>query len=156
MRWRLAQRQISKKAQSAKTRITKTAQPRSVDPATEPVAKHRAMKRALNPPDQNEARPNLVLGRSSCRAQRNASNTAQNAKTTVRNVARPLSFDFDGEAVTKRRAIKRRLNPPDHNVARPSLVTGRRIRFTRALKALNLGSLIIRALTGCNYGETTP
>jgi hypothetical protein len=76
-------------------------------------------------------------------AQRKVSHKAQNAKTTVTNVAQPLSFDPDAEPVIQRRAIMRTLNPPNPRVARPNLVFGRSVRIAPALTALNSGSLII-------------
>ena len=123
--------------------LTNVAQPLSVDPGAEPVIQRRAMKSALNPPNHSVVRPNLLLGRSIRRAQRKASHKAQNAKTTVTNVAQPLSFDPDAEPVIRRRAIMRTLNPPNPSVARPNLLRGRSVRIAPALTALNSGSPII-------------
>ena len=97
----------------------------------------------LNPPNHSVVRLSLVIGRRACRTQRKVSHQAHNAKTTVTNVAQPLSLDPGAELVIQRRTMNSTLNPPDHSVTRPHLVAGRRIRFTRALIAINSGSLIM-------------
>src|SRR5579862_221119 len=137
MKHRMAQRKVSHKAQNAKTTVTNVAQPLSFDPATEPVIQRRTMKRMLSPPSHSVVRPNLVLGRRIRRSQRKVSHKAQNAKTTVTNVAQPLSFDPATEPVIQRRTMKRMLSPPSHSVVRPNLVLGRRVRMTRLLTPLN-------------------
>src|SRR5271157_402671 len=142
MRRRPAQRNASHRAKNANTMVTNVAQPRSCDPGAESVIQRRALKRTLNPPNQSVARPNLVLGRSVRRTQRKASQQAQNAKTTVTKVAQPLSLEPGAAPVTQRRAIMRRLNPPNPSVARPNLVLGRSVRIAPALTARNSGSLI--------------
>jgi hypothetical protein len=111
------------------------------------------VKRTLNPPSHSVVRPNLVLGRRVRRTQRKLSHQAQNAKTTVTNVAQPLSFDPAAEPVIQRRTMKRTLNPPSHSVVRPNLVLGRRVRMTRALTALNSGSLIAIFACAINLGH---
>jgi len=118
-------------------------QPLSVDPGAAPVIQRQAMKRTHHPPSHSVARPNLVPGRSFRRAQRQTSHTAQNAKTTVTNVAQPLSFAPAAEPVIQRRAIMKTLNPPNPSVARPNLLRGRSVRIAPALTALNSGSPII-------------
>ena len=111
------------------------------------------MKKTLNPPSHSVARPNLVLGRRFRRAQRKVSHKAQTAKTTVTNVPQPLSLDPDTEPVIQRRTMKRTLNPPSHSVVRPNLVLGRRVSMTRALTALNSGSLIAIFARAINLGH---
>src|SRR5271169_3156717 len=106
MRRRQAERKVSNNAQNAKTTVTNVAQPLSFDPAAERVIQRRTMKRTLNPPSHSAVRPNLVLGRRFRRAQQKVSHKAQNAKTTVTNVAQPLSFDPAAEPVIQRRTMK--------------------------------------------------
>src|SRR5271167_1280149 len=144
MRCGPAQRKVSNKAQNAKTTLTNVAQPLSFDSDAESVIQRRAMRSTLNPPSHSVVRPHFVLGRRIRRAQRKVSHQAQNAKTTVTNIAQPLSFDPDAEPVIRRRAMRRTLNPASHSVVRPNLVLGRRIRMTRNLTALNSGRLIIK------------
>src|ERR1700758_3854008 len=96
---RRTQRKISSKPQKAKTRVTNVAQPLSFNPDAASVIQRRAIRRTVSPPTQSVARPNLVLGWTIRRTQRNANQDAQNVKTTVTNVAQPLSFDPDAEAV---------------------------------------------------------
>ena len=152
MRCGQAQRKVSNKAHNAKTTATNVAQPLSFDPAAEPVIQRRTMKRTLNPPSHSVVRPNLVLGWRVRVAQRKPSHKAQNAKPTVTNVAQSPCFDPAAEPVTQRRTMNRALNPPSHSVARPNLVPGWRVSMTRALTALNFGSLIAIFACAINLG----
>ncbi len=70
------------------------------------------------------------------------SSTEQIAKLRVQNIAQPLSFDPDAEAVIQRSALKMMVNAPNQSVTRLNLVPGRRIRFARPMTALNCGSMI--------------
>jgi hypothetical protein len=65
----------------------------------------------------------------------------------VKNFAQPDSADPDAEAEIQRRALRIRVNPPDHSVVRPHFVLGRRSCLALALAAVNSGSLIMVAHT---------
>jgi hypothetical protein len=63
----------------------------------------------------------------------------------VKNFAQSASADDGAEPEIQQRALRRRVNPPDHSVVRPQFVLGRRSCVTLALAAVNSGSLIMVA-----------